>query len=420
MLRTSNVGTMQTEPSEDSLSRAPGHADGPASSTFESQAAYALEGLRESLAGLVRALPQVERAADLRRTLDLDAALAWQIHTLATSDDVLRAGRVIPKSGAMERLIRAARAVQLEESLVQRVQEAYRAFERTVEEHAGDRETFDAILAAMRPDDGVALQKTRRNAFKANAALWGVSVRTTVNCVIFNERPTGEHDCLSIRARIDVRRLREGGAIAVYASSRTWGGPSCPPEGTPNVAVDACELIPEACSTPVPPLNRCEMPDGTWRDFVRLEGLGRSSEVTVFWRTLSLNFPGGSRTPPHGCTTPCLEPTEATVINLLVPRGWSDPSTVRSLMAPADSQFLPAGATGPAAMPFEGSAEHLGNRMAALYTRHAPMLPEIVSRELARVGWDPAGFDIYRCVVTYPVLHAAVHLFVDGPRAEAP
>lgn len=377
-----------------------------------------LERLRSAVARLVEALPGgVERAIDLRRSLDLDAALGWQLHTLATASDVLRCGRVVPKAGAMERFISAARSRGLPEALAREVEEAYAEFESAVTEHAGDRETFDAILSAMRPQDGAALQRIRRAAFKANAAVWGVSVRCTLNCVVFYERPTGEHDCLSIRGRVGLRRLHEGAVVGMYASGRTWGGSTSPPEGEAGVAVDMCELLEEYCSTPTPRIDRVEMPDGNACDFLQLEGLGRTSEVTLFWRNLSLNFPGGSRTPPHGCTSPVAESTETMVMDLLVPRGWCDPRTAGVMITPEPSRYTaPSSPAGPSQLPFEGKVEHLGSRLENLYTRYAPRYVEAVTRELAALGWAGTAFDIHRCVVRYPVLHSAVHIFVDGPR----
>jgi hypothetical protein len=383
---------------------------------FHAHAGQVLERLRTAVARLVEAAPGgADRATDLRRALDLDAALAWQVHTIATASDLLRAARVIPKAGAMDRLFRSARAHSIEPGLVSDVAAAYGDFERLVGEHAGDRETFDAIVAALRPDDAAALQKIRRAAFKANAATWGLAVRCMLNCVVFRQRPGGEHDCLSIRARIGVRCLHEGATIGIYASARTWGGSTCPPEGAPRVAIDTGELLNECCSRPTPPIERIRMPDGSVRDFIRLEGVGRSSETTLYWRALSLDFPDGTTAPPHGCSSPCLEPAELSVVDLLVPRGWTDPRTATALVTGSGA---PVPVPGPGllgrSLPFEGKAEHLGTSLDRLHTRQAPGYPGIVRAQLARVGWDSTEFDIFRCVVRYPMFHASVHLFVPG------
>jgi len=386
---------------------------------FAEEAGRVMERLRRALAGVLVAAPEgaVSRAADLRRWLDLDSALAWQVHTIATGDDALRAARNVPKAGAMERFLEAAaKSGAVGASVVEEVRGAYEAFERLVTEQAGRRENFDAMIAALRPQ-GSALQRIRRTAYRANAAVWGVTVRCALNCVVFYQRPTGEHDCLSVRGRIGVRRLQEGAVVGIYASGRTWGGAECPPVGAPKVAVDPCELLEECCSTPAPRIRRVESPDGSVRDYLELEGLGRSSEVTILWRNLSLNFPDGTTTPPHGCSVPCLEPTEVSVMDLLIPQGWTDPRTAEAWQTLASSPYAMPGSEQPGhRLPFECEVKHLGTRPEQLYTPHEPRYSEVIARQLQELGWPLGAFDIYRCEVKYPVLHAAVHLCVHGAR----
>lgn len=365
-----------------------------------------------AVAKLIQALPAgTKRSADLRRSLNLDAALAWQIHTLARGEDALTSARVVPKAGAMERFLAAARGQGLPSSMTEEAREAYVAFERLVADHAGDRETFDAMVSGLRPEDAAGLLRIRRAAYKANAAVWGLTVRCTLNAVVFHERPTGEHDCMSVRARVGVQRLQERAAIGIYASGRTWGGSTYPPEGAPRVAVDECQLLEEFCSAPMPRVERVATPDGGARDYLKLEGLGKASEVTAYWRNLSLNFPGGSRTPPHGCTIPCLEPTEMTVADLLIPRGWADPRTASLHVTPANTPVGP-GPGGLQQLPCEVKVSHLGNSLDSLYTVHSPRYVEVMERGIKELGWAATEFDIFRCVVPYPVMHAAVHIKV--------
>lgn len=414
--------TTPAAPPQPARRRRGGTAAGEGNSGFEAEAQRVLGRLRQATAGVLGAVGNgADRAADLRRCLDLDAALAWQVHTIACSDDPLRAGRIVPKAGAMERFLQSARARGAAEALVREAEEAYADYQRLIGEHAGDRETLDAMLSALRPEES-SLKRLRRAAYKANAAVWGVTVRCQMNCVIFRQRPTGEHDCLSVRGRLGVRRLREGAVLGVYASGRTWGGSMCPPEGAPGVSLDTCGLIEWACSSPVPAIERIAAPDGSMREFLRLEGLGRSSEVSVVWRNLALDFPGGTTKPPHGCSVPFQEPAEMAVMDLLVPRGWTDPSTARAWATAAGSPFNP-GSPGPelgGGLPLECEIEHLGTRLDRLYTRHAPGWAEIIGRELAQLGWPPDGFDIFRCQAAYPILHSSVHLCVNGSHTPPP
>lgn len=384
--------------------------------TFETDARRALESLRRALARILDALPPGrQRAVDLRRSLDLDAALAWQIHTIVAASDALRAGRVVPKAGAMDRFFLQARARRVPAALIDPARDAYADFERTVAHHAGDRDVFNAMISALRPDDGATLKRLRRAAHRADAAVWGLSVRLRLNCVVFHERPTGQHDCLTLRARLGVRCLREGASIAIYASGLTWGGPGPAPAAGPNVASDSCELLEEYCTGPVPRLVPLVTPDGRRLDHLELRALGRSQEVSVFWRNTSLDFPGGSSRPPHGSTAECLEPTELTVMDMLIPRGWTSPGTARCSVTPLTGIHGPLAGQSP--LPFEGAPVHLGSRLDDLHLREAPRYVEALAASLEERAWDPAAFDLYRCLVAYPILHTAVHLCVDGPGA---
>lgn len=389
----------------------------PPSGNFEDEALRVLERLRGSLARLIGAVPEAAaRAADLRRVFGLDAALAWQIHTLATGGDALGTARIVPKAGAMERFLTAAAASPVTRELAAAARDAYTQFQALVERHAGDRDTFDAMISALRPD-GAALQKLRRAAYRANAAVWGVTVRCRLNCVVFHQRPTGEHDCLVVRARLGVQRLRHGATIALQASGITWGGAAPALPIGAGVSVDPCELLEEYCSRPVPRVERIALRDGRSWDQLRLEGLGRASEASVFWRNLSLAFPGGTTAPPHGCTAECLEPTQRTIMDLLIPVGWTDPATARAFATPLGGPYPPGAAV---ELPFEGGVTHRRGQIDALYTAEEPRYTEIIAAELRRLGWDPAAFDMFRCIVHYPVLHAAVHLCVGGDPAASP
>lgn len=386
----------------------------PAASPFEDDARRALDALRRSLAAILDCLPPGrDRAVDLQRALDLDPALAWQIHTLSSAADPLSAGRVVPKAGAMDRFFLQARAKRIPAARLDAARRAYTDFELTVAHHAGARSTFDAMLSALRPDDGPTLKRLRKAAHHADAAVWGLSVKLRLNCVVFHERPTGQHDCLSLRARIGVRCLREGATIAIYASGLTWGGPGPAPSAAPGVAADRCELLHDFCAGPVPRLASVRAPDGRPLDHLELHALGRSQEVSVYWRNLSLDFPGGSSAPPHGCTAECLEPTELTVMDLLVPKGWTSPASARCSVTALAGLHGPLAAR--SAFPFEGRAVHLGSRLEDLHLRQAPRYVEALARSLEQRRWDPHAFDLYRCEIAYPILHTALHLRVDGP-----
>lgn len=373
--------------------------------SFEDGAVNVLSGLRRALGSAVNAVPGTPRAADLRRVLGLDAALAWQVFSIGHAEDVIAVGRLVPKAKAMERFVRAARAAGVDEEVMAGVEKAYSDFDVWVREHAETRERFAAILSSLRPPAAAPWLKLRRTAFRANCGVWGVSVQTSVHCVVFHERPTGELDRLSLRALIGVRGYRAGVGVSMSALRRTSGGSTPPPDAlAANMMAGGGELLVDLCSTPLPRFERRSLPDGSARDFLCIDGLGSESEATVWWRSFNDNITGGSRRPPHGCSCRCWNPTETLLLDLVLPKGWSDPQTLELRIFGPDSTFISE--KGPTDLPFEGAASHLGTRPGALYAPAVPEYNTLVENELRARGWDQTVFDLYRCVVRYPVLHS--------------
>lgn len=383
---------------------------------LQAQTAYVIGTLQRALSQVLTAFPEVKRSTDLRRRLGLDAALAWQVFSLARAEEPLGAGRFIPKARAMERFMHAAAKAGAPEALCEALEFAYQAFGSFVLAHAGDRETFSAMLSALQPEDRSDWTKLRRSAFRANCGVWGVSVECSVNCAIFHQRATGEFDVLSIRGRVGISSLRAGVAIATSASSRAWGGSKPPPENadaadsSAPVITSGGGLIVEACSQPLPRIETRIGNDGAARDYLELEGLGRRSKATAWWRSFSADF-AGSRQPPHGCSCPCAEPTELQIVDLMVPQGWCVPSRVRTRIMGPDVRFTPSSLTG--SLPFEGGPVHLGQRLESLYTPAAPAHSGLVMEELKQRGWLGTTFEIFRAFVKFPVLHSTTHLYVE-------
>ncbi len=359
--------------------------------------------------------PDVKRSTDLRRRLSLDAALAWQVFSLAHAAEPLAAVRFIPKAGAMERFTLAARKAGATPAVCAAVAQAFTEYEALVRVHAGDRDTFAAMLSAHQPAEGATWLKLRKAAFRANRGIWGISLECSANAVVFNQRPTGEMDALAVRGRLGANGFRAGVSVAMSISMRVWGGNSPAPEGRipendpSKVVTSGGGLIERACSQPLPKVESRACPDGTFRDFVTLDGLGRRSKATVWWTSFGANFPG-SRNPPHGCSSPCPEPTEIQIVDLLIPHGWGDPARLRCRAVGPDVRFTP-GVGG--SLPNEGAVAHLGQRLESLYTPNAPAHVGLVTDEIRRLGWQTTTFEIFRCIVKYPVLHSTTHLYVD-------
>lgn len=382
---------------------------------FSDLASGSVAALQRALGRVLATFPDVKRSVDLKRRLNLDAALAWQIFSLTHSTDPLAASRFIPKAGAMDRFVKTIHKAGTPVPLREAVETAYSGFEALVHEYAGDRDTFAAIISALLPVDRATWAPLRRAAFRANTGVWGVSVECSVNCSIWNQQePHGDAN-ICVRGRVGIKGFRAGAAVAMSLSTRVWGGSHPPPEDTDatnmgeGVVTASGNLITDACSQPLPRVETRVCPDGSFRDYAALEGLGRRSESDLWWSTFAGRC-GGSRAPPHGCSCPCPEPTALQVVDLIVPGGWSNPASVRARIVGPDVRLSPTSATGD--LPFEGEGVHLGSDLDALHLADAPIYSELVTEELRRRGWLDTTFDLYRCTIKFPILHSITHLYV--------
>lgn len=365
---------------------------------------------------LASAAVESQRPTDLARTFDLDYALAWQIHTLASQPDLEISARVVPKSGAMERFLRASESLAPSET-AKAARDAYGAFESAVEQLAGDRDTFDAIVTLQRPQDASGLRRIRRAAYKANTAVWGVMCRCGISTFVMRENPDGGYDALSIRGRVGFQRLYPGAMASIGASSRFFN--TATPHGVPRPAptVAHCELIDSACVGPRPKLVRSLDPEGIERDQLKIEGMGKLAESSFFWRNLALRMPFDMSKAPHLAGTTCILPTELVLLDLLIPRRWLRKPVARVWTTPDSTRGSIPDPDGPFHLPFEGGAKHLGQSLGSLHTPALPMYADLVRSELGRLGWQDEVYEIYRCEVQYPILHTTTQLCVDDPGA---
>jgi hypothetical protein len=352
------------------------------------------------------------RAADLGRALNLDSATAWRIHALASQTGGLSA-QSVPRPGSMERFLAAAARVAPADA-ARSVRSAYEAFEQMVDAHAGDRDTFDAMMALQRPDDSTALRRVRRTAYRGNAAAWGVTSRAMLRAAIFHERPTGEIDSLSILGHLGVQRLHPDALVTLLASPLIWDDGPLRPESFERATKGRLQLIESACSRPLPRIERAATSDGSHRDVLVMDGLGKQSETTVYVRSLLTAVPGADPLPPYSNTTTCRLPIELMITDLLIPRSWGSAQRgIRTWISPDLGPGATDEATQKYRLPFEGACIHLGTSLNSLYSAASPRHAEIIQSEIATMGWEGTEFDVFRCEVQYPLLHSAVHIHIE-------
>lgn len=382
-----------------------------------------MRGLRGAFLAMIESLPEtIRRAADLERSLNLNTTLAWQVHRVATCPNPLEAGDDVPGAAATRQVLKAARAKGVDAASLAKVTQAMEAFETLVTNHAGDRATFATMIHSLAGGDSEAIDlKARRQAFRLHSRIWGMQVKTILSCGIYHPGTRPEVlEIASLRGLREIRRLRIGAPFRLMSQLLTDGrlqsltahaidqSEAQAPEAAPGP-----NLLVEHCTKPLPELhNRVE--DGRVHTYLKETPLGNAGAQTVFIADISRGLewaaPGDAVNENLNYYA-IMKPAEALVLDTLVHRDMFGPLTpsvrvygsLDRLGEPNPLNFLSE-----ERMPIRAEVHHLGEGLSVLPTPHLPRYADMVESVCLRAGWDPDAFDLYRCVVEYPLLSSVV------------
>jgi len=232
------------------------------------------------------------RAVDIARTLDLDKTLAWKVSRFTDGIDPREAFKHLPGPGGVNIVVRAAQSLGLHIKRIEAVERADRELRSFVKDQAGDRRTFEAMLAGARPDLKAEAEE-RKAYFRAGSAIWGVRAHAQIG--MFAIRPsdvTDKLDCVLLTGFIGLERLRPD-LPWVLRRLRTHtddGEPYVPfkrepldPEYTPQVTGDLHphNLMSDFCTQPLPKINQRLGDNGWLYDELAPTQVGRAGAVTI-------------------------------------------------------------------------------------------------------------------------------------------
>ena len=385
---------------------------------FEADARQVLADVRAAFGKLLESLPgETRRAAGVQRTLGLDSALAWQVHTASTVPDPLAVGRHLPGSVAVGRVLEAARGVGAPDAALEDVGRAYARFLELVERHAGDRRTFDSMLASI-TDSGreQADFKQRRAAFRANSHIWGLQARVMVGtCIVYPG--DGVIDVMQITGAVDLRPLRPDVSIRYSGSLRVshdTGNLGREPVTDAFLGQDP-GLIEEFCTRPLPELSSRRGADGKVEITITPRGLGRSGAVTFFRRFLAHSVSDGSPERQFETNVLVTIPAELQLVDLLVPHDWVDRTGVRcECFGARHDPRRHVDQRAQDRLPAPAPAAYLGRGLDCLRVPDVAGYPALVEHVMSRLGWSADRLDAFRVLVPYPVLHASTLLTVPA------
>lgn len=388
------------------------------SEAFETSARDVAQRLQSALGELVtRGAGRVRKAVELQQRLGIDRNLAWKVFRVISAENLLAEADKVPGWPTMQRLLEAAGDRGVPPEVLERVTEAFEAFQTFVQEHAGDRDSFGAIAAALVPEQsdpfGVAYRKTL---FQVQSQLIGRKSETVCRCHFYYGGMDGaeQEECVAIGS-FGTRPLRRGITIRI-------GMQVTPPDHDSSgqkksrITTPVPVLLREFCRGSLPPAESATAGE-LGQTSIQLDDLGKNGSVD--WAMYARSPSPKS----HEFFSKILlsGPCEMLYADILVPAGQSDPSTMASsvyygMASPEQSVFERPEDL----VPIREVMSYRGKIRASeiVPIPEAPRYAEMIRQVARLIGVTDSEFDLYRYRIEYPILYSATLQTVD--RAKPP
>lgn len=429
------------------------NADGPQrpvqdDTTFQAAAANVVSRLQADMARLVRALPgRISRAADVQRALKVDAKLGWQVYRTATARSPSEAGSNIPQRVSFDRLLRTARARGVPEDIVTELGVAFDRFEAFVLQHAGERDSFESMIASLGSEARESLDlRHKKGAFKANAHLRGAQALTQFKtAIVFPSQKPDHNDLVVLRGMVDL--LRSNPIVPLVLAQHFMRWSQGPIEHVKREPLDANAEVGKGVSVlrgfssdPLPTVRTIGQDSGALETQLMGMGIGRTAATTIVTGEIvrdELSPYAPDPENPDDDSDPVLTshaaigcPVETLVHDVLFHRQVFDLErrlgrTGGQLLPKvfvydtADPGFQPPEPPRlgePHVLAIEERATFLGSGADAAATVDVPRYVELIRFACQRVGIDPADLMVYRCRVEYPLLPSTVAVRFELPK----
>lgn len=397
---------------------------GRAEDEFTGATVAAATGVRNALTALVEAVgggsgAAVSKPRELERELAVDYKLAWKVFLLLRETDGMKMAGLVPKGPSIRRLLEAAEKKGLEKGVLKAVRDAAAKFDLTVQQQAGDRVAFDAMVSGKSQEDGgekIGLLE-RRTAYRVNSHIWGTQTDLFTVSSILKQSGEDAVDRAHVLMRRGFKRFRRGVSAPVYSATLT-SVPERDDSTYEPVDRQAQEkygvgLLPEFCSQPVPELRKRVFQK--WIEYDLLDaGLGQTRAVDLAFGVVQRGAvikrnEEGKRDVGAGISFRL--PTEKVLMDFVVHRpsfGVVRPKVQFTMLTPDEQREKEV--TEGDLLPIESTLHLVAGGLAGADTTEAPRHGEMVRHACGMLGWKLEEFDVYRLVVQYPVLHSTVQM----------
>ena len=376
--------------------------------TVQTDLSRTVTRLQSSLRHLICSLGlDPDRPQTVTHGLGIDKTLAWKLCRLTREDEPLAAVAYLPGRAGLDAALHAAARSGGDEADVRDALGAAEAVRLTVETHAGNRETFTRLAASMETEAGSSRlgASLRRQAFRANAAIWGVQARSRVaiQFVAPNAKDPARVAIAIVSGLVDVLRLRPSvrWPISTFSSFGCEGvAEPLDPESRADVPLLAAFSSPN-----LPPLRSMPIPSGTIVELVEGQ-LGRTGALTCLFGLVKRSF-----APAAGAPGECGEyfsyvqtPSESALLELHVHRSldfglppefrlYSCLESVTPLDPDESRRYL---------LPTSESVSELKAGRQSLATPLLPRHAELADVAARRLGHALSDFRTFRVVLNHP------------------
>ena len=263
-----------------------------------------LHAVQTSLLGLLESAHlDPTKGREAARALGLDRTLIWRVTRVVKTEDILAAIGDIPTSSQVERICKACRDIGAPDDRVASAREAVARFERVVEECAGNREYFEAMVSGLVVDDVTQRQENARKlAFLSNFALWGAQAALDFKTIIYYPSPTDPDmiDAVRIGGLVDFKRSSAGRWPIHRIHGYTEAGEAVPTTSEPVVADDALPpglpLLRRFCCGQLPAIVPVRRQYGTRFD-LEAGPFGNAGALTCVFADVVRGYQGAFRDP---------------------------------------------------------------------------------------------------------------------------
>lgn len=387
---------------------------------FVADLCAALEAQRRTLARLIAHVGVAQDdPQELARRLGLHRVLTWKLSKVITLEDPFEAARHMPGPEGTDIFRAAAARAGAPEDLLAEHRAANELFLRCVEQHAGDRATFDLMLDGLRAEPAPdLLAESRKLAFRGNSGLYGLRADARLSTFVIapNADRPDTLDCVRIGGVVGLLRFRPGVRWTI-SRRRAYHDDGTP---MPTRIEGELPLLPGASQSGGPLLlpGFCtqggdfveKRRDGNGFAYDLLEGpIGKTGACDCFFAGLLRAEVPRYRGPGNEFGELFLDitlPVEAAQYDLFVRK---DVGIDQPPMALVRASILGASTVvGSPTLPIVERTERLPGWPRACGTTLYSRYPELVALAFDGLGADRGEFDAYRLTVAHPPINSSL------------